>query len=698
LDQIKLADDVLAYKNLSSIRLAPGDSASFVVSGRINSTITNWATATGTPSLGDGTTIPNTSDVTASDPSSVTLVTRSAGINIENTVYLSEKNGGTGHKCATSNLEVVQGYSKTTVMYCFAVSNVGEAVLTNVVVTNAELNSFKDTIAQLSPGETKYIAVYSSIAKNLTNFANVIASPSAVDGTPIPNAEPVRDTDPSRVDQIEYAPRIVIENSVYVGRDGGKQCGTSAARDVVDGLYGTEVTFCFNVTNRGDTPLSSIIIANEALSYQNGVSQVLKPREWVMISLDRTILSDMTNNAIVAAMPTIPDLAAVSSQDTSAVNKFDFVPGIKVENKVYLGSNDNGARCGTDAARESVSGAYATPVTYCFKITNTGDTSLDSIVLVNEKLAYKKDDLVGQLAPGKSIAVFIPGYITEDVVNVAVVTANPVTDEGKDIGDLSNVSSEDSSEVKKISPVAAVKISNTVYVGKDGGKKCGTLDALETVSARYGTNVTYCFLVTNSGKSHLKSVVVEDPALGYSDATIDSLAPNATKLLVFESRITSTLANMANVIGSPALENGIVLMGMDPVMASDPSSVIHLPQSPRIEIDNLAVLGSNADKCDSPAAVDYVEHYPEATVTYCFAVTNKGDTYLSDVTIANAELKFKDSSIQKLAPGESAIVAFTSKIRSSLKNVACVTGKCTRFLPIPMWMRFRELSLNRFCL
>lgn len=39
---------------------------------------------------------------------------------------------------------------------------------------------------------------------------------------------------------------------VYLGDDGGAKCGTDEPVEVVQGIHGSQATYCFVVTNTGD--------------------------------------------------------------------------------------------------------------------------------------------------------------------------------------------------------------------------------------------------------------------------------------------------------------------------------------------------------------------------------------------------------------------------------------------------------------
>ena len=53
-------------------------------------------------------------------------------------------------------------------------------------------------------------------------------------------------------------------------------------------------------------------------------------------------------------------------------------------------------------------------------------------------------------------------------------------------------------------------------------------------------------------------------------------------------------------------------------------SVIIVPYKPSISIDNKVYLRKDGSmQCGTEAAVDLVQDYPNAAVTYCFAVTTE---------------------------------------------------------------------------
>ena len=103
---------------------------------------------------------------------------------------------------------------------------------------------------------------------------------------------------------------------------------------------------------------------------------------------------------------------------------------------------------------------YFTDVTYCLNVTNTGDTYLNSILINDIALAFSQP-LTKCFAPGASQLIPLPGKVKANLTNTAIVTANPVLQDGTDIADIADVTSSDSSAVEKITFVASIAIDNS---------------------------------------------------------------------------------------------------------------------------------------------------------------------------------------------------------------------------------------------
>ena len=679
LNDVSLSNQALGLANITIAALAPGASTTYSVGGLITGTMLNMAIVKGSPRLQDGSNIPNAVDVSASDPSSITQSASKAAINIENTVYLGVDGGDA---CSNSTMDSVVGYLRSGVTFCMEVTNTGNTSLANITIVDIILQVDDSTILFLAPGASKRLSVSRTISGNVTNNASVIAFPALKDGRKIPNVPSVTDSDTSSVIIKAFAPAIKIDNVVGFGR-GVDSC--VAARSMQEGFFGDEITYCFIVTNVGDTILINATIVDNVLSYSGTINKSLAPGESTTLSVDSYIGSDLINTAVVSATPAYSDSTAivgldkVEHSDQSEINKFDLLGGVLIDNVVYDGRL-GGASCASGL--KSIEGKYGTPVQYCFTVTNTGETYLNGVAVSNTALGYFNNTLK-VLAPGESITFTATGKVTDSKENVATVTANPITKTGKDILDLNDVSSNDASSVTLVASTAAVTIANKVYSGVNGGASCNTASATDIVGGYYGTPVTYCFEITNTGETFLSNVTISNEALAFfDDFSIPTIAPGEKVIISFANSIFRSLQNSAVVTGLATIQDGSIIPDMPPISSSDDSTVSRIPHNPSIDIENTVYIGDGSSNngqsnCGFNQAVDMVEDYQGALVTYCFEILNKGDTFLSNVTLIDDELSFEQNLIAPLAPGGKTMLMVTTTINSTLKNTAFVTANPT---------------------
>ena len=121
---------------------------------------------------------------------------------------------------------------------------------------------------------------------------------------------------------------------------------------------------------------------------------------------------------------------------------------ITIDKTVYQG-DDAGASCPGGELVTDVGGAA---VTYCFVITNSGDTYLDSPALTDADLGIDETDMTlaagaFPLAPAATATWYYVTAVTADLVNTAGVVANPVDASGVDLGGLPDVSDTDTAAV-----------------------------------------------------------------------------------------------------------------------------------------------------------------------------------------------------------------------------------------------------------
>ena len=127
------------------------------------------------------------------------------------------------------------------------------------------------------------------------------------------------DDDTAEVDEV--APAIGVDKTVYAGHDAGASC---AGSESVAGVNGDAVTYCFAVTNTGDTDLADVAVDDADLGIDQGdmtvlsgdLSPVWRRRRSVELFYETTIDGDLVNTATVTARR--PSVGADPTDDDTA--------------------------------------------------------------------------------------------------------------------------------------------------------------------------------------------------------------------------------------------------------------------------------------------------------------------------------------------------------------------------------------------
>lgn len=361
LENVVVVDENIKYEIDLNETLAPNDIVWLTVPRSLTKDLDNVANVTATPVLEDGTLIMPDSEVTDSDDSGVRLVPHQPKVTIINEV--------TEGDCATDDkFETIENFKYTNVSYCIEVKNTGDSDLCDLVVTNKMLDYTNNTLKHLSENATVMMSVPGVLLDDLTNNATVVGIPCLADKTPIPNTDPVSDDEDSNVKLKPYNHEVTIENTVYLGHDSGVKCGTNAAREWVQGIYDTPVTYCFVIENTGDNDLVDLTITNVDLDFTDTSISHLAPGEQAKIYVEEQIETGLVNWAVVEGMPAdikeevIAGAAPVTDKDDSSVDLIPQTPAISVTNFVYQETYGPPSEKCPDADMNTTSGIYNTGV------------------------------------------------------------------------------------------------------------------------------------------------------------------------------------------------------------------------------------------------------------------------------------------------------------------------------------------------
>ncbi|MFN8491898.1 MAG: choice-of-anchor E domain-containing protein [Caldilineaceae bacterium] len=147
------------------------------------------------------------------------------------------------------------------------------------------------------------------------------------------------------------------------------------------------------------------------------------------------------------------------------------VANIALQKTVYKGHNQGGFCPGGELVVDS----QDNPVTYCFVITNTGETYLSNLKLVDNDLGVTLSNMTllsgtTPLAPGAKLFYFYETTLKQNLLNLATVTGHPTDNQGQTIPGLADPTAKDTAEVQ-ILPTAI----DLVYISLESDQSSVTL-------------------------------------------------------------------------------------------------------------------------------------------------------------------------------------------------------------------------------
>jgi uncharacterized repeat protein (TIGR01451 family) len=623
-DDLDLDDSGLTLLSGSVTPLAAGQSAVWYLEAVVDGDLDNTASVTGTPPVGE--------DVTDEDTASADEI--HPDLTVEKTVYGGHDDGA---QCDTAG-DVHHDEDDTPDTWCFTVTNTGDATLTDLRIDDPVLDVDQDDLAWLSdptgaldPGETVVGYLEDTLTDDVENTAIATATP--------PVGEDVTDTDTATVEV--QVPSVAIEKTVYAGHDGGASCDDGV--ESIIARSGAAVTWCLLVTNTGDTDVATTV-SDPAVGLSQ--AQDLEPGESTTLHVDDVVDGDLTNTATVSGSS--PGGHPVEDSDDAAVDEVH--PSITLDKAVYRG-HDSGAGCAT--AEGFVDDEAGHPITWCFHVHNDGDVTLTDVTLDDVPLGVDETDLVvpagalDALDPGESVDLYLATTLTDDLENSATVTA--VAPVGPDVTDDGEAS------VDLLEPGVAVE--KTVYRGHDAGAGCA--DGSDSIVARPDAEVTWCFLVTNTGETDLR-VTVEDPQLPDFESDVLRLGPGESQTVWYETTVAGDLDNTVSVTGETPDHHE--------VPATDDAQVTEI--HPDIAVDKTVYSGHDGGAhCGDVDVDDHLEAEVDEDVTWCFRIENTGDVDLTDVRLDDDELDVTESDVALLDDADLAVLAVDGVVWAYVEDV-----------------------------
>ncbi len=495
------------------------------------------------------------------------------------------------------------------------------------------------------------------------NSASTEGVPTNDDGDPIEGIENPTDDDDA---EVLVPPSIDIVKTAATAADG---------ETFVMNSDGT-VTFTFAIINDGGTYLSDIEIVDNAGTPADPSDDVtltsadcadlegpLAPGDAISCTLDVEVDSPTyVNTASASGTPTDADGNEYTDEDgeplfedpTDDDDATTLYPGIGITKTAGDADDDE---------------LYVSPtpgmVTFTYTVTNTGGTHLidatitddagtpadpsDDVTLTSTECA----DLAGPIAPGTSVVcnVELPVELaTSPYTNNAGTTGTPSDPAGEPYPGIENPTDEDPSTVILPPAIGIIKTAGTAADGDD------------YVINEAGL-VPFTYTVTNTGGTYLTEATITDdagtPADPSDDVTLTStecadlagpIAPGDSVTCTVEIQVDETNhTNTATTTGTPTDSSGTPYTDGDPILDSNGDPILDENGNPTFE-EGEPLFEDPTDDDDAVTLIPGIEIVKTAgdadnnelfvseipgMVTFTYAVTNTGGTYLTEATITD---------------------------------------------------------------
>ena len=358
------------------------------------------------------------------------------------------------------------------VTYSYKVTNTGNVTLNPVTVTDPMpgLSAIACPNSTLAPGGTQTCtATYTTTQADLD--AGSIHNTGTATGTP-PSGSPV-------TAQSTVTIPAVATPSIGLVKSANMSCFSAT---------GTLITYSYKVTNTGNVTLTSVGVTDP----MTGLSAISCPSTTLAVGAAETCTATYTT--------TQADLDAGSIHNTGTATGTPPSGGpVTAQSSVTIPSTQTPVIKVVKSASVSSYSSAGTPITYSYKVTNTGNVTLHSIAVTDPMTGLSAITCPpGTLAPGAS-----------ESCTASYTTTQTDVDNG-------SISNTGTAAGKSPTGVTVTNSSTLVIPAVQGPNIALTKTASPTTYSAAGTTITYSYLVTNTGNTVLQAVGVSDPMHGLS--------------------------------------------------------------------------------------------------------------------------------------------------------------------------------------
>ena len=363
-----------------------------------------------------------------------------------------------------------------------------------------------------------------------------------------------------------------------------------------------------------------------------------------------TLNADGSYSYVAAAQtPTNSDLFDVFTYTASDGNGGTDTAELKIQ---VLISSQTLAKVVT--SKTGTAGAYAVGdvVTYTITQTNTGNVTLNNVVITDDKII--KSTTSGETGSCTSVA---------PSATCILVGTYTITQTEKDAGTFTNTASVKSDEIP-----TALEDSNTITLAQSAAQTLAKVVTSKTGTAgayAVGDVVTYTITQTNTGNVTLNNVVITDDKVTKSTTSGEtgsctSVAPSATCILVGTYTITQTEKDAGT------FKNTASVKSTEIPTALEASNTITLAANAKPTLSKALTSNADEDKTSTITVGD--------TLTYTVTLLNDGDVTITDTTITDDKISPSSASCSSVAVNGTCVLTGTYKVTQADVDAGKVTN------------------------
>jgi hypothetical protein len=419
----------------------------------------------------------------------------------------------------------------------------------------------------------------------------------------------------------DNAPQITLLQTLSTNRT----CGINNQISV---LAGSEVTYCYRVTNTGTTTFTSHSLNDSNFGVLiASLSLVLPPSATHTITQTKIVTQTINSNALWQANGPEGNATASSSSLVS-------VQPAQISLLQTVGLSSDGVDCPT---QKTITVTLLIPVIHCYTVTNTGAVTLNIHRIGDNVLGTIQDNLSFSLASGVS------AYITETIIHT-----NTITSLATWVAHNGIVTASDSNSVTINVIPAGITLQQTVGIES----KCAVRDSIDV---GLNASVTFCYVVRNIGSIPLTIHQLKDSEFGQILSDLSYLLlPGASGFITRTTIVNSSIVNIAEWTAT----NGDIT-----VRASDKVTVTVQPAAIIMSMG----VGYNQFDC---TAGNNITVPPYTELVFCYGIRNSGTIPLSVHKIIDDQLGvIHENYNQTVLPGDTFVISKSATVVKSADHM-----------------------------